>query len=138
MNNNNVFDNIIETAKDVYGVASKKTGELVEISKIKLECVKINGEIKKLYERLGNTVYSMMKANYENQSLVDSLVEEITENLNKLAELNTKLSDIKNINICPACNAKNPEDNYYCAKCGSRLKTEFSDEPYPMDEDETM
>lgn len=122
----NMFDTFIEKAKDVCDIATKKTGEMVEISKIKLECVKVNGEIKKLYEKLGSTVYSMMKSNYENQEVIDSLVEDIDENLAKLFELNEKLSDLKNVNVCNVCGAKNPEDNYFCAKCGSRVKNEFA------------
>ncbi|WMJ22393.1 zinc-ribbon domain-containing protein [Paludicola sp. MB14-C6] len=120
------FDTFMDKAKDVYDVASKKTGELVEVSKLKMECVKVNNEIKKLYEKLGSCVYSMMKANYDNKDVVDGLVEEIDENLAKLSVLNQKLSDIKNVVICKACGAKNPEANYFCSKCGSRIKNEFN------------
>lgn len=119
------FDTFMEKAKDVYDVASKKAGELVEISKLKMECVKVNSEIKKLYEKLGSSVYSMMKANYDNQDVVNGLVEEIDENLEKLSALNQKLSDYKNVAICKTCGAKNPEENYFCSKCGSRIKNEF-------------
>lgn len=122
----NTFDDFIEKARDVCSVAGKKTGEVVEISKLKLECVKLNSEIKKLYEKLGSTVYSMMKSSYENQTVIDSLTEEIDENLAELADLNERISDLKNISICNVCGAKNPVDNYYCAKCGSRIKSEFA------------
>lgn len=123
----NMFDTFIEKAKDVCDIATKKTGEMVEVSKIKFECVKVNGEIKKLYEQLGSTVYSMVKSNYENKDVIDGLVEEIDDNLEKLNNLNQKLSDLKNVVTCKVCNSKNPEENYFCAKCGSRIKSEFND-----------
>lgn len=120
-----IFDTIFEKAKDVYDIASKKTGEMVEISKIKLDCVKINNEIKKLYEKLGCSVYSMLKSDYENQDVIDSIAEEIDEKLRKLAYLNEKLNDMRNVIICTVCGTKNPEENFYCCKCGSRIKNEF-------------
>lgn len=120
-----IFDTIFEKAKDVYDIASKKTGEMVEISKIKLDCVKINNEIKKLYEKLGCSVYSMLKSDYENQDVIDSIAEEIDDKLKKLAYLNGKLNEMRNVIICSACGTKNPEENFYCCKCGSRIKTEF-------------
>lgn len=123
---NNTFDSFLEKAKDIYDVASKKTGEMVEVSKLKLECVKVNKDIKGLYEKLGSCVYSMIKSNYENQDVIDSIKEEIDENIEKLAELNAKLGELKNIIICTACGAKNPEENFYCCKCGSRIKSEFA------------
>lgn len=123
---NNVIDNIIDKARDVCDLATKKTTEVVESSKIKLDCVRVNGEIKKLYEKLGSTVYSMMRSNYENKELVDSLAEEIDEELEKLKLLNEKLSDVKNVNFCNVCGAKNPTDNYFCSKCGSRIRSEFT------------
>jgi len=131
-----MFDSFMEKAKGAYDVAAKKTGELVEISKIKLECVKVNNEIKRLYEKLGSAVYSMVKANFENQDVIDSITEEIDESLAKLSKLNEKLSDIKNINICSVCGCKNPEDNYYCSKCGTRIKSEFAGYQANTEEDE--
>jgi len=128
-----MLDNFLGKAKDVYDVATKKTGEFVEVSKLKMESVKINNDIKKLYEKLGNSVYGMMKANYENQDIVNALVEEIDEKLESLSILSAKISDMKNISLCKACGAKNPEDNFYCYKCGARIKTEFEDIKFTQD-----
>lgn len=122
-----MFDNFIEKAKDVCDVATKKTGEFVEVSKIKLDCISINNEIKRLYEKLGSCIYSMVKANYENQDVVDSIIEEIDDCKKQLHILNQKLSELKNINVCTGCGFKNPKENYYCAKCGSRIKSEFTE-----------
>lgn len=122
---NTFFDDLFLKAKDVADVASKKTNEFVEISKYKMECVKINNEIKKLYEQLGSSVYSMAKGGYENKDLIDGLVEDIDDLLIRLSFYNEKISDMKNEVKCPVCGAKNSDENYYCTKCGSRMKTEF-------------
>lgn len=124
-----ILDSIFEKAKDVAGVATKKTGEIVEISKYKLESVRINNAIEKLYEKLGSAVYSMVKGGYDNQDLIEGLTEEIDELLMRLDAVNDKISDMKDISRCPACGSKNAGDNYYCVKCGSKLKSDFDSEP---------
>lgn len=129
-----LFDTFFEKAKDVADVATKKTGEIVEISKHKLESVKINNEIEKLYQKLGNSVYSMIKGGYDNHELVEGLTEEIDELIMRLEAVNEKINDMKNVNYCTTCGAKNAADNYYCSKCGSRIKSEFKSEAEPYDD----
>lgn len=129
-----MFDNFVEKARDVCDVATKKTGEFVEVSKIKLDCISVNNEVKKLYEKLGSCVYSMVKANYENQDVIDSIIEEIDDCNVHLSELKKKMGDLKKINVCTACGYKNPKENFYCAKCGSRIKSEFPETAVSFDD----
>lgn len=123
-----VFEDILGKAKDVADVAGKKTGEIVELSRLKMQCVSVNNDIKHLYEKLGNAVYSMAKSDYENPELVQSLIDDIDEELEHLNELNDRIADLKNINICSCCGNKNPAEACYCAKCGNRLTREFDEE----------
>ncbi|MEG0894202.1 MAG: hypothetical protein RSE93_00690 [Oscillospiraceae bacterium] len=123
-----MFDNLFDRAKEVYDAASKKTCEVYETSKLKLEIVNLNNEIKKLYEKLGSCVYSMVKADYENQDVLDSITEEIDDCKIRINYLQKKLGEMKNFIICENCGAKNSQDNFYCKNCGTRIKSEFSDE----------
>lgn len=125
---NNMFDDFVIKAKDVADVATKKTGELYEISKYKYETIKINGDLKKLYERLGKSVYSMVKENYNNEDLVNSLTSEIDELLARLDVLKEKIAETKHVRVCKACGTNNPEDSIYCSKCGSKIKSQFNGE----------
>lgn len=127
MNNNNV-SNIVETAKELCFCASKKTGEIVEISKLKIECIRIGTTINRLYQRLGRYTYDSVKSDYKNDDLVASLVDDIDEYLEVMTILRTRIELCKTDVTCDICGGKNSKDNYYCAKCGSRVKNEFSDE----------
>ena len=64
-----VWEEIWDKTKDVANAAGKKTGEIVEISKYKIQVAQINGDIRSQYEKLGNAVYNMVKADYENPEL---------------------------------------------------------------------
>lgn len=117
-----MFDDIVLKARDLCESATKISGEIYEVSKYKYECIKLNGEIKKLYEQLGSSVYTMFKKKYDNEELIESLTEEIDEHLDRLREINAILSSLQKVEVCSVCGAKNETANRYCAKCGSRLK----------------
>lgn len=116
-----MFEDVFGKAKKAANVAGKKTEELVEISKLKFSAMQINTDIKALYEKLGNAVYSMKKANYENPELVDGLVEEIDDKRKELKDIHDEIAVLQKAKECPCCQTKNPKDAYYCQKCGSKL-----------------
>ncbi len=115
------FDDVVDKAKDIAETAGKKAEKVVEVSKLKLRVSQINSEAKKAYEKLGSAVYHMKKANYEDEGLIASVVEEIDGLYAERAKIEARLASLKNQVICDTCGAKNPEDAVYCVKCGSRL-----------------
>lgn len=125
-----IFDDVLEKAKMVADIATKKTGEAVEISKYKIEALRLNNHIKTLHEQLGSAVYSMSKYDYDNAELVEGLVDEIDETLLMLEAVNEKVSELKNVARCDVCGAKNIDENYYCSRCGSKIKNNYEDDFY--------
>ncbi len=115
------FDDLLLKAKTVANAAGKKTGELVEVSKLKLEAVQINSDIQKAYERLGSVVYEQEKTGADNNDLIALCVSEIDGLLVELSDLNAKINEAKNTVKCMSCGAENPEGSLYCARCGSAL-----------------
>lgn len=123
-----VFDDIITSAKSLVDIASKKTDNVVELSKLKYRCVQLNSELRALYEKLGNAVYTMVKSDFSNKELMDSLIEEIDSLKEKIDDLNYQIAERRNIRICPACGSRNDKDACYCNKCGNRFDPAASDE----------
>ena len=117
----NVLDDIITSAKNLVDIASKKTDNVVELSKLKYQCVQLTSELKSLYEKLGNAVYTMVKSDFNNKELMDSLIEEIDSLKAKIDELNYQIAERRNIRICPACGSRNDKDACYCNKCGNKF-----------------
>ncbi len=115
------FDDVVDRAKDFAETAGKKAERVLEISKLKLQVSQISSDIKQAYAKLGNAVYNMKKANYEDEGLIKSVVEEIDTLFAARAATEAKLAALRNQVICDTCGAKNAEDAVYCNKCGSRL-----------------
>ncbi len=118
-----MFEEILRKAKKMANTAGKKTEELVDISKLKLSALDVNNDIKILNEKLGTAVYSMRKAGYENEELIQSLIEEIDEKRRDLKTIQEKIATLQKTKECPCCQAKNGKDAYYCQKCGCRLSS---------------
>ena len=123
-----IFDSIFEKAKGVADTAAKKTGELVELSKYKIESVRINNEIEKLHQKLGSVVYLMVKGGYENRDLIEGLSEEIDENMMRLEAINEKIGEMSELHYCHVCGTKNANDNCFCVKCGTKIRDSFETE----------
>lgn len=116
-----IFEDLMAGAKNVVDYAGKKTDDVVELSKLKYQSSQLSNELRSLYEKLGCAVYSMMKSEYDNNELIDSLASEIEEVKNALQEVSEKIAEKKEQKLCPACGAKNDKEAFYCMKCGNRL-----------------
>ena len=123
------LDEIKDVAKDFADKAVAKTGEVVEVSKLRLELSKQQGRLRALYQKLGSSVYSMKEKDYENPDLIDSLCQDITENLKLQKKLQGQIAALKKMAVCPVCGGRKPMDSVYCNQCGSRLKKVFEQPP---------
>lgn len=121
-----MFDDLCGKAKDVADAAGKKTGEIVELTKYKMKASQLHSDIRAAHEKLGSAVYSMVKADYENPELINSMAEEIDELMAKLKEIEDKISELKRVVKCPCCGANNAQDSSYCSQCGCKLGADFS------------
>lgn len=125
----NVLDDLISSAKNLVDIAGKKTDNVVEISKLKYQSVQMSAELKSLYEKLGNAVYTMVKSDFDNKELMDSLIEEIDSLKAKIDDVNFQIAQRKNIRICPACGSRNEKDACYCSKCGNKFTAPAEEAP---------
>ena len=116
-----VFDEFIDKAKDVADVAGKKTEEFVELSKLRIKASQLRNNVQDEYQKLGGAVYNMKKADYENPTLIDSVVVDIDSLLQQLGEVEQKIAELKKVVKCPCCGANNLLDSHYCNQCGCNL-----------------
>lgn len=116
------LDNVMGVLKEAFNETGKKTTSMVEISKLKISAVKINGEIDELYRKLGSLVYDMKKIDADNPIVIDSCVEEINELKQKLNAVDQKIAENKNVIVCHICGSTNVTDSIFCSKCGSQVE----------------
>ncbi|MBP0979046.1 MAG: zinc ribbon domain-containing protein [Oscillospiraceae bacterium] len=128
------LDNLINKAKGFINLAGKKTGDIVEISKLKIDRANKNAELQKNYELLGKLCYSNYKSSSDNQDSIGEIIKKIELLEIDIKDLDENIFIMKDTKVCPECGHKNNKKSLYCNICGSRLyniqenNTEYSSE----------
>ncbi len=93
----------------------QKSEEFIDIAQTKISASKIEYEINKKKNQLGDLVYNQYKENNLDSEAVAELCEEI-----KQLEIQLK-AQVPEENKCKQCNSVNPHNAKFCAHCGAVL-----------------
>ena len=116
-----VFEDAVIKARDAADFAGKKTGEFVEISKLRISASETEKKINDELCELGRMVYKASKDQTECSEYVTEKAAAIDELYNQVAEINSKINDLKNVKKCGGCSYVNVQEAEYCIKCGNKL-----------------
>ena len=114
-------DEFVFIAKSAAGVASKKTGEVVEISKLKYQIKQAEWDIEKAYAKLGAIVYESKRSDEDFSGAILLATGEIDDVNLRIDNLEEKLRAFKKVKKCAKCDKDNDIASAYCARCGSPL-----------------
>ena len=116
------MDNFFSEIKNTAGKAVKKSSELVEMSKVKLNMVNTKSEISANFKVLGELVYLSQKDGAEpDTKKIEETIAKINELYERLDELTEVSSTLKNEKVCPNCTKSNPTDAQFCSGCGHKF-----------------
>lgn len=108
----------------------KKTSEMANVAKIKLEITKAKGAIDKKYEELGSRIYFLSKEGLEHDESIDALIGEIDELFEKVKALEVEVAEAGNPK-CPHCGAEVQEGVKFCGSCGKAVAEESNEKKCP-------
>lgn len=134
-----VLDNITRKVTDTAKAAAKKSGSVVEVTKLNMSINTEEDKIRKIYTEIGKQLYS----DYSEGKIVgERLLEyctKIDEVINSIEEMREKILELRNVKACPNCGMELDMDMVYCYKCGRKQdepeKAEKSDEEENKSED---
>lgn len=115
------FDKFLNKAVDLANTAGKKTGEVVETSKIRLQSANVQNELQRMLIKLGHIVYEGHKTGCDNSDLIEGYIREIDQLHGQLDELTGKIGELKQLKTCTNCGASNSAENIFCQRCGIKL-----------------
>lgn len=116
-----IFEDMLSRAKVLAEVAGKKTSEVVETTKVKMEISQIQREVASLYEGLGRLVYDGRKSGESVEEMIDACVAHLDEQNAYLEELHDRLLEGKSAVRCAACGSVNDDTARFCNHCGQAL-----------------
>ncbi len=122
------FDNAFDKAKSAFEVAYKKTGEVVNIEKLKFNVSTLKSKREKLYAKLGKKYFdSLSCVEIVDDDELKALFNEIKEISENIDELNNEINFAKLKKVCPSCGASIDENSAFCSFCGAKLVFDSKD-----------
>lgn len=116
------FDDAVNKTKEVFDVVSKKTGEVINVGKIKYEIAALKSKAQKDYETLGKIYYNQLKQSGEVSADVAELFSAIEEKCERIEVLESAIKDLKNCVVCPKCGAEQDKSAIFCNVCGEKIE----------------
>lgn len=115
-----VFEDTIINIKEAVDMIGKKTGKVVDVSKLKLSAAEVESDIKKSFEKLGEIVYNKGIDEISNEDIT-KCISHIDKLYVKLGEIKNRIAQTKNRKKCPNCDFENDNEALFCSRCGKKL-----------------
>ncbi len=116
------FNDVIGKAKDGFEAVAKKTEEVVNVSKLKIEQSSVEAKLKADFERLGKLCYySMQDGEEKNEAAYKSVMEDISSKLEQIEALKTEIENMKDKKLCPGCHRYVNTNSAFCSFCGGKM-----------------
>ena len=119
-----ILDDVVINAKSAAEAVGKKAGQIVDVSKLRINVAELNAEISKRYEALGEYVYETCREQLAEDAEAVGKMAELDELVNQRNALTKELVDKQNKVVCPTCGKQSPSTALYCSNCGTKLTGE--------------
>ena len=126
-----ILDDVVINAKSAAEAVSRKAGQIVDVSKLRISAAEINAEIAKRYEVLGQYVYECSRSSLAADPEAVGQMTEIDDLKAQQATIAKELGDKQNKVFCPICGKQSPITAAFCSSCGTKLIPD--PEPVPQE-----
>lgn len=115
-----VFDNITKKVSDTAKAAAKKSGDLVEVTRLNMSIGAEEEKIKKVYSEMGKLLYEAYAGGNPMPDEVRESCEKIDEMKKTIEEMKQKILELRNVKACPRCGTELEMEMTFCHKCGKK------------------
>lgn len=115
-----VLDNFTKKVTDTAKAAAKKSGSVVEVTRLNMNINTEEEKVRKIYSDMGKQLYEDYT---EGKSVGDKIQEyciKIDEIISNIDEMREKILELRNIKACPNCGMELDIEMEYCYKCGRK------------------
>lgn len=115
-----VLDNFTKRVTDTAKAAAKKSGSVVEVTRLNMNINAEEEKVRKVYSDMGKQLYEDYT---EGKSVGDKILEhcvKIDEIIKSIDEMREKILELRNVKACPNCGMELDIEMEYCYKCGRK------------------
>ena len=122
-----VLDNFTRKVSDTAKAAAKKSGNVVDLTRLNMNIGAEEEKIKKLYSEMGKLLYDVyLEGEQINEDLV-TYCEKIDVICGSIEEMKAKVLELRNAKACTECGQELELDMVFCYKCGAKQESEVAD-----------
>ena len=118
-----LFDNLGKKVGNLAQATAKKSGEVIEVTKLNMNINSEEDGIKKAFLEMGGICYKLFEENALQQEQLIPLCTQVQVRKAKIVELRQRINTARGIKICPNCGAEIELTTPFCSKCGSKQET---------------
>jgi hypothetical protein len=115
-----VLDNITKKVTDTAKAAAKKSGSVVEVTRLNMNISAEEEKIRKIYTEMGKLLYEDYTEGKPVSERLLAHCEKIDGMIAAIDEMREKVLELKNVKACPNCGMELQVDMEYCYKCGRK------------------
>ena len=109
-----------DAANQTARAAGKKAGQMVDVAKLNVQLFDLNGEFNDVLRQLGQVMYNTHLGR-EAEEDVSQLLQRADDTAARVAELKSRIADLRQSRSCPACGAPCGKGDKFCRSCGASL-----------------
>ena len=115
------LDDALNKTKEVLDVAYKKTDEVVNEEKLKINIIALKTKCEKDYIKLGEIYYKLLKEQGDIPEVEKNLIDSIDTRKQEIARLQAELDEKNYDLVCPKCQKKISANAAFCPACGEKI-----------------
>lgn len=114
------LENLGKKVGEAAQAAAKKSGELVETTKLNVNINSEEDKIQKIYTQIGKTLFERYSATGVADDDVKESLEAVKVHEQNIKSLKEKIFDIKGSKTCISCGTEMDKAQVFCSKCGAK------------------
>ncbi|NJD03952.1 MAG: zinc ribbon domain-containing protein [Ruminiclostridium sp.] len=122
-----VLDNFTRKVSDTAKAAAKKSGNVVELTRLNMNIGAEEEKIKKLHSEMGKLLYDVYQDGEQINEDILPFCEKIDVIYGTIEEMKTKILELRNVKACAECGHELEMDMVFCYKCGSKQDADVVD-----------
>ena len=114
------LENLGKKVGEAAQAAAKKSGELVETTKLNVSINSEEDKVQKLYAQIGKAVFEKFNSSGIADSDCKEACEAIKVHEQNIKNLKEKILDVRGVKLCVSCGNEMDKAQLFCAKCGTK------------------
>ena len=116
-----LLDDLKKNVTDFSESVARKSSEIIENQKLKMQRSSLEGDLRDCYVALGRLYEKRLSGGTEKDTEEEKLLEKLNHVKTRMTEIEEQLRQLKGVVQCPGCGQSVSQNFEFCPQCGARI-----------------